>query len=296
MGGHHHAKAFRLLAYTVALAWVGAIPAEAGRSGRGYHRSAEYRAHFYRPYAEQARIRSLCAELLTQARPEPLGSVPVIGAPGLRILPGELNGVRSDYLSLIDTDQLLFERHELVSSARFARMIHEANRETLVLIPEIDSRHIPGFDGVILDAEGQPVANYSVKTLMHAYRERAILDQASSAIKNAKRFSDLKEWLVATHFLVSDELGDHHFDHENMPRRHLRGVKEWLAKSLAVFGVAERVEQARPTRVFIDIRSNDLRLPSQEDLAQVRRWIDRSNGLIESVFFRHGRQMVEVRR
>ncbi len=244
-----------------------------------------------RPLIPGSETRNLCAELLT--RPELATWVEVEGAPGLRILDTELNGARPSYKALLNVHTDAFHPHELVSSARYARYIQEKTGETVLMVPGIEHKSIPGFDGVIFNAEGVAVANYSLKTLLTATGEHTALARAEDGIRQAKKFSFIERWFLMFNLVLADESGHLRISHDLSSRQELE-VKIWLTKTLKLFGLKPPTDSKRPTRVVVDIQS-DVPLPDEADVAKMKVMIQNSNGLIESIIVIKGDEVIEVR-
>lgn len=235
-------------------------------------------------------IHRLCSSLLTKASV----SLPVAieGAPGLKLLSSEIKGIKPVYQALVLSNSKTFYPHELVSSARYAKLIHEQNGETLLMVPGIEAKDIPGFDGVIYDAEGNPVANYSVKTILGNSQGHGVR-RAWDGISKAKRFSFPESWMTAFKLLYEDQSG-RLFISDQLTGKELVKRKAWISKAFELFGIRTAGRADRPTRVVIDIQS-DSALPTPHEIQTVRDWIERSNGLIEKVIFLKGDQVVEIR-
>jgi hypothetical protein len=236
-------------------------------------------------------VGNLCAELLT--KPDLTRSVDVDGAPGLRILNTELGGMRPDYNTLLHVNTDAFHPHELVSSARYAKLINEKSGETVLMVPGIQHKSIPGFDGVIFNAKGEPVANFSLKTLLSAQGAHAPIDRASRGGEQAEKFSSIERWFTLAKLLYLDESGHFRVSHELSPDG-VRDAKDWLSRSFNIFGITDPTHEKRPTRVVVDIQS-DVELPGEADVERARRWVRESNGLIESIIFMKGDDVLEVR-
>jgi hypothetical protein len=236
-------------------------------------------------------VKSLCGELLTN--PEMLAAVAVEGAPGLRILATELYGTKPNYENLRRSDSKAFHTHELISSARYAKYISAKSGETVLMVPGIEHKDIPGFDGVIFDADGKPVANYSLKTLISATSESAAMDRAQRGVHQAQRFSFIEQWLITFKLLLKDESGALHIARD-LHDRELRRAKVWLRKSLRVFGIAAPSASKRPTRVVVDIQT-EVGFPGPEQVQTMQGWVRDSHGLIESIIFIKGADVLDVR-
>lgn len=246
-----------------------------------------------RPLTARVRaVQSLCRELLTDS--EALVAVDVRGAPGLKILATELHGTKAGYHELLDSRAETFEPYELVSSARYARLIRDRSSESLVMVPGLERKDMPGFDGVILDADGMPVANYSLKTLLTASADRTALKRAWDGVRKATRFSSVEQWLLAYKLLHQDQSGKLYLSEATSAEVRSR-KKLWLAKSMKLFGISKNsAKNKRPTRVVVDIQS-DLPMPSSRDIEVMKGWIIEAKGLIDSIVFMKGDEILEVK-
>lgn len=240
---------------------------------------------------EQGLIRSLCVELLTN--PNIAKSVEVEGAPGLRILYSELYGLKPNYGVLSRADTGAFHQHELVSSARYARYIQSEKGENLLMVPGIDHQDVPGFDGVILDSQGQPVANYSLKSIIEARSKHAVLDRADRGVEKAKRFSFIEQWLLMFRLLVKDESGAISLNPDQDTKK-ISYNRSWLNRSLPIFGIESPGAPKRPTRVVIDIQT-EAQLPDERDISTMRQWVRESQGLIESIVVMKDGTILEIK-
>lgn len=236
-------------------------------------------------------IKVLCSDLLTQ--PEITRAVDVEGAPGLKILATELSGAKPHYQNLLQSDRRAFYRHELISSAHYARRIFESHGEVVLMVPGVENRDIRGFDGVIFNSNGTPVANYSLKTLLHSQAEHAVKDRADRGVAQAKAFSFMERWLLDFGFLLRDQSGA--LSLKNMPKdRYTAKLSAWLGKVLTLFGVNASKIAKRPTRVVVDIQ-NDADLPDVTDIETMRGWVQESGGLIESIIVMKNEVFLEIK-
>jgi hypothetical protein len=233
---------------------------------------------------------SPCTELLRKPILDQF--VQIQDAPGLRVLASEIKDIPNDYASLLQSRSGAFLAHELVSSARYAKYVSDTKGEQVLLVPEIDNKSIPGFDGVVLDAQGVPIANLSLKTLLNAEASSHALESIALAMQKALRFSDPIEWVFMVNGVKRDANGVLHLqDGQSETKLHER--RRWLAKSFAIFGLHVEAERPRPSRIVVDIRAKSL-MPTDEEIAEIRKGIQDSKGLIESVIFLKGDAVLEV--
>lgn len=231
-----------------------------------------------------------CERILVDA--DKIDLLDVQGAPGMQVLRSEFDPGQARIDLMLRNENTAFEPHEIISTARYAAMVNRDVRETVLLVPDIGKLSVPGFDGVILDYRGQPIANYSVKTILEARNPHRIFRRAEEGIEQAIRFSDMREWFAMT-FLVKDRRGHIQF---GVKPKLVPAIRRWLSTGIFLFaprGPRQR-GQARPTRVVVDIQ-NDLQLPRESSCEGIRRRIQASNGLIEAVIFIKGDAMLEIR-
>lgn len=99
-------------------------------------------------------------------------------------------------------------------------------RSSALLLSEIDGLSVPGFDGIIFDADGGPKLNFSIKTVK---RIQSLKGRLPEAIKGVETFSKKANW---------NKLLSHNPDH-------------WVAKVSSAFG-AKR-DSARKSVILINI-------------------------------------------
>jgi hypothetical protein len=225
--------------------------------------------------------------------PDTSGVVAVSGAPGLSILGSEIKGLTPSYKSLLGHPTLAFYQHELKSSARYGKVINDRAGESVLLVPDIEGRSVPGFDGVILDANGKPIANYSLKTLMGGRDIHSPLARAHTGVEKAERFAHIEEWGRMLSLFVRDQRGSFHIS-SHLPEKEEAFLTHWLTKTAKIFGIREASQPVRPTRIVIDITSK-APMPDPTDQQTISRWISESNGVIESVTFLKGDEVLDVR-
>lgn len=243
--------------------------------------------------AEMALVHSICLELLTSR--EALVTVPVKGAPGLRVL-SEI-GREPEYAALLaevrSSSGPEIQEHELVSAARYAAVLAR-HGQSLVLVPSIDGLAVPGFDGVVLSARGKPIANFTLKTLLEAKSTGSIFERAAWAARRAKYYSRSLSLIEAALSLEVSDSGSYQFKGE-LTVAHARKARDFVKKLSHVFGVTSDGAPSRPTRVVLDLETAELLLPGKDLKLQLRRIILRSRGEIESITLLKGDKVVVIR-
>ncbi|MGE0525732.1 MAG: hypothetical protein AB7G93_20550 [Bdellovibrionales bacterium] len=83
---------------------------------------------------------------------------------------------------------------EVNSARRFAEYLFPRFGLTVVLITAYNRFNIPGFDGLIVNADRDAVANFSLKTI-HGHPGAFLVDRFAEADRQMRRFSVPQGWL-----------------------------------------------------------------------------------------------------
>ncbi len=162
--------------------------------------------------------------------------------------------------------------HEVNSSEIYGRHIKQNYQEQLIFVATVNNRSIPGFDGIITDPSGKPIANYSLKNILGDRRlPIELINLVSSAISKSRRYTRAAYWLIDFNLVDVD-------DRLNVNESELRLIQDnWLpspasqslhlelAQLFHLFGVNERSHyNPRPLRIVIDLGKTGCALPIRE--------------------------------
>lgn len=173
------------------------------------------------------------------------------------------------------------KRNERDVAKDYASRIHDGAGETLLYVPTLDGITIPGFDGVIHDKHGMPIANLHIKT-QYGYDSGALIvkEIVETILETAKRAA----WLRVSHIAQRDRAytGD-------------KSVEEWAESTMKIFGIRGDKNITRPTRIVIDVLSES-ELPDHDQIQAIKRVLrDVKSGVIESVTFIKGYDQTVIR-
>lgn len=168
------------------------------------------------------------------------------------------------------------EKDEFISATKYAYFLLRRSSEKLLFMPRYQRVNVPGFDGIIYDQEGNPVANFSLKKSITDWRE-----QLHVAVNKARYYSMYSgAWFAA--------VSDHAFADSSVYRVEESAFNEQFAKTidlLKLYGIPScvRCDQVRPVRIVIDMpimRRSSLKGPDFQHLHTVLR---ENADIIESI-------------
>ena len=140
---------------------------------------------------------------------------------------------------LVDEDLSKLETHELRTAARYARWLaldpNASPGQTLLLLPSFKHRFVPGFDGVVFDATGRPVANVSFKSRTEPGSAASGIRSAFKSARNAATPEVWRRVLAVANWEASPD------DDRN-----------WIADAFRIFGIPT-ARSGRPLRIVADI-------------------------------------------
>ena len=95
------------------------------------------------------------------------------------------------------------EPHEYVSGKRFADFIYARYGLQLILLASYEGFTVPGFDGLVVDKDLNPVANVSLKSLVRPH-VNILVSRSERGFHQMEQFSKLERWI---YHLVSNRSG-----------------------------------------------------------------------------------------
>lgn len=144
---------------------------------------------------------------------------------------------------------------EIETSRRVASFLYERFGLTLLLMTKFEGHDVPGFDGLILDRELQPVANLSLKSfvkpkfvqlLFNSKKAFSLMDNFSDAEKWARHISGHPEWQRQ----YSETVEPERMSTQSSGANFIKLQKEIVFQG-ALFGVGSR----RPHWLVTEIKS-----------------------------------------
>lgn len=297
---------FRRIFQTAAIAFVSSALGSAAPSYRELvqrHRAVERRSV---DDTKCARIKAFC-EVLLQESAAPIAFSELLGAAHLKISADSLAemgifSMQPQLSAVLAAARRLPDgvlQQEVVSAAKYSEIIGVRASEDVLLMTTYAGRSVPGFDGVVLNARGVPVANLSLKYSKY----ESVGKSLDVAIERAARYSSAEQWLPwEPHSPIAWNHG-RRINNDELEHR-FRAAIQWLKplqselgiSVLPLLGVAKDV--VRPSRVVVEIADASrarFMARSKEFFDGVRNKILRSQGRVESVTFILGDGNFEVR-
>lgn len=193
------------------------------------------------------------------------------------------------------------EKHELDTTFRYYRFLNHFKKanEKVLLAPSIEHYSTPGFDGVIFNAEGIAISNFSLKSMLSLTRGSEalfpkVLDRRHEASLAVEKFATLYRWI--DHFHVTEVEDDVLQLKTEVIQRGANPTL--LASATRLFGIPVAIS-GRKTRIVIDATLPD-ELPMKRTEAQFRTdrlWIQRKvkDGRTDDILrITHGQPGVSV--
>lgn len=164
--------------------------------------------------------------------------------------------ILADYLAKEEADSGLIligaaEDHEIESARKFSTALKKKLNLRVVLISTWGASSVPAFDGVVIDASNQIVANFSMKRIASPEIEK-LASAAKGAFSKIRHFSTVDRWLevmlnqVSRH-PVTGSLRLLTSHHEYLLKRSYGEVSD----EVSIF----KIGSDRPNWVFIDSSS-----------------------------------------
>ncbi|MGE3681056.1 MAG: hypothetical protein AB7G93_04960 [Bdellovibrionales bacterium] len=159
-------------------------------------------------------------------------------------------------LWVMERTSLRASTDEIISAYRFAEVLHRHNGLSLLLIATWYGLNSPGFDGLILDAEKNVVANFSLKTLRTSKSDKYI-NAIKLAAKNIRRFSTIQSWIHLVYSQATGEVPPEGFslDASPLPVPNVElETFQWKARSYENLAILFGAGMRRPSWTLVDIR------------------------------------------
>jgi hypothetical protein len=241
-------------------------------------------------------VRNLCNKWLTDS--VDLAFAPIKGAPGLLSLRSSLpDGVVTiaDLRNFVRErpSEARFEEHELESSVEYAAAINKKYGEHLVFLPTMDQVSIPGFDGIILNSTGKPIANFTLKKITIGKSARRIHKVVVKGDTGADHFAYFKDWVRVA---VSISKTAWTFaDSEELRQAALFRASSFLLKAVKIFGIStSRGVITRPHRIVVDAQAAAPEILGQINRKTIYNRIKAPKSNIESVHILQNNQKIMV--
>ncbi|GEM_PF-1635981 len=240
----------------------------------------------------RARIRDIaCAEIL---KVEDIQFREFNDAPGFFMLD---SAVPKGLTSVVELRKLTmsknfsgFTLHELDSAAAYARIVFRSRGERVVFIPSLHERPVPGFDGVIVNSYGLPIANFSLKTLLKTnVKQKHKSFYLRRAFLRVIELSEYDAWMNESLKLSGAQ---HGLKKNRGLKKVLERSSRFMTSAMHLFGVTPSGPQRRG-RIVYDLRLGQAPIHSGT-IESLRRNVSKVSEKIEGIHLLTNSELVLI--